>query len=95
MIDGRYFSLFRSKLQLLSVRFVIVLIGLVLVYQILIFRYDQQLYSVEKFANKYELAMKYEQDTLSDVDPPFKQILFWNDVRHFSIIKVHFFQIFR
>jgi hypothetical protein len=93
MRAGRQFSSFCSKVQLLSVRFVIILIlSLFVIYQKVIFRDGQQL---EKFANKYELALKYEQDTLSDVDPPFKQILFWNDVRHFSIIKVHLFQIFR
>ncbi|XP_046638191.1 alpha-(1,3)-fucosyltransferase C-like [Daphnia pulicaria] len=77
MRAGRQFSSFCSKVQLLSVRFVIILIlSLFVIYQKVIFRDGQQL---EKFANKYELALKYEQDTLSDVDPPFKQILFWND----------------
>ena len=30
---------------------------------------------------RYELVEKYEQDKLMEVDPPFKRILFWNDVR--------------
>jgi hypothetical protein len=79
MKAGRKFSSFRSKLQLLSVRLIIALISLFVICKKIIFRDGQQL---EKIANKYELALKYEQDTLLDVDPPFKQILFWNDVRH-------------
>lgn len=29
----------------------------------------------------YELMDKYAQAKLSDIDPPFKKILFWNEVR--------------
>lgn len=30
---------------------------------------------------RYQLVQKYEQDKLTDVNAPFKRILFWNDVR--------------
>ena len=33
---------------------------------------------------RYELMAKYEQETLSDVAPTFKRILFWNEVREFN-----------
>jgi hypothetical protein len=31
----------------------------------------------------YELMDKYAEATLPDIDPPFKRILFWNEVRTF------------
>jgi hypothetical protein len=84
---GRYFSPLRSKLQLLSVRFfipVVFIISLFLIYQRIIVRDGQQLFDspLKKRAYKYNLMEKYEQEHLSDDDdPPFKRILFWNDVR--------------
>jgi hypothetical protein len=35
---------------------------------------------------RYELMGKYEKETLSDVDPPFKKILLWNEVRELIIL---------
>ena len=79
---GRYFSPLRSKMQLRSVRFVIVFVSLFLIYQRIIVRDDGQLDPLEKRAYKYNLIERYEQDRLLDnVDPSFKRILFWNDVR--------------
>ena len=34
---------------------------------------------------RYELMAKYEQETLSDVAPILKRILFWNEVREFNL----------
>lgn len=34
----------------------------------------------------YELMDKYAQATLSDIDSPFKKILFWNEVRALFVI---------
>ena len=81
MRAGRsYFSPFRSKL--LSVRFLIVFVSLFLIYQrITVLNGHKQSDQVENLVNKYNLVEKYEQDKLLDVDPPFKRILFWNDVR--------------
>ena len=90
MNDGHHFSHLRSKLQLLSVRFAIVLpVAVFLVYQRTILRHGHLLAPIGKLANKYDLVEKYEQDTLLDVDAPFKRILFWNDVQayitHFQL----------
>jgi hypothetical protein len=87
MIGGLHLSYFRSKLQLLSV---VLFVVVFLVYQRIILRDDRQLDPIEKLPIKHNLVEAYEQDTLSDVDSLFKQILFWNDVRHFLIIKVQF-----
>jgi hypothetical protein len=35
---------------------------------------------------RYRLVERYEQDTLADADPPFKRILFWNDVHNLHTI---------
>lgn len=32
---------------------------------------------------RYELMEKYAKDALPDTDPPFKRILFWNEVTHY------------
>ncbi len=88
MIDGHHLSHLRSKLQLLSVRFVILIffVTVFLMYQRTILHHAGHLFRfpvLEKLPDKYNLVEKYEQDTLLDgVDPPFKRILFWNDVRH-------------
>jgi hypothetical protein len=81
MRAGRsYFYPFR--LRLFSVRFAIVFVSLFLIYQrITVLNDHEQSDQVEKLVNKYNLVEKYEQDKLLDVDPPFKRILFWNDVR--------------
>lgn len=34
---------------------------------------------------RYELMERYSQDTLPDIDPPFKRILFWNEVYKFNV----------
>jgi hypothetical protein len=34
---------------------------------------------------RYELMAKYEQETLSDVAPNYKRILFWNEVREYNL----------
>lgn len=33
-------------------------------------------------SERYHLIESYAHDTLSDIDPPFKRILFWNEVNH-------------
>ncbi len=82
MIGGLHFSYFRSKLQLLSV---VVFVLVFLVYQRIILCSDRQLGPIEKLTTKYNLVEAYEQDTFLDVDPTFKRVLFWNDVRHFQL----------
>jgi hypothetical protein len=87
-----HLSVLRSKLQLPSVRFVIVFVSLflyVFIYQRINLRDGQQLDSAEKLAYKYNLVEKYEQEKLPDnVDPPFKRILYWNDVRYCRILSI-------
>ena len=34
---------------------------------------------------RYGLVQKYEQDKLTDINAPFKRILFWNDVRFIKL----------
>ncbi len=85
MIDGQYFSHLRSKLKLLRACFVIFFVIMLRIYQSASRQGLFLIFSVEKVANKYNLVEKYEQETLLDFDPPYKRILFWNDVRNFQL----------
>jgi hypothetical protein len=94
MLDERQTSILRTKLQSLSLmyRFVIVLVVVFVIYQRINLRDGQKLNQVEKFDYKYNLVEKYEQERLSDNadDPPFKRILYWNDVRYCRLSEISF-----
>lgn len=93
MLDERHTSILRTKLQSLSLmyRFVIVLVVVFVIYQRINLRDGQKLNQVEKLDYKYNLVEKYEQERLSDnADPPFKRILYWNDVRYCRLSEISF-----